>query len=104
MLTYTNGCIQLDVLVYKEIYREEYVAGIKSSKGYFKALTSLLKVPSRFMINFHHYYGHCRILTLIFESDYETTNTDKISRSNTSSSSCNSARTWAGLLGDGLAA
>ena len=53
----------------------------------------------------HHYHYHYRpTYTDSRKRYYLPKNTCKISRSNTSSSSCNSARTSAGLLGDGLAA
>tara|TARA_Y100001968_G_scaffold85521_1_gene76647 strand:- start:18 stop:467 length:450 start_codon:yes stop_codon:yes gene_type:complete len=91
---------------YKEIYREEYVAGTRSSHGYVKSYADRVEVPCNRMINVHSYHNHYHRPTYNYSRTgyYQPKNTYRASRSNTSSSICNSSRTTGGLLGGGLAA
>ena len=90
---------------YKEIYREDYVVGTRSSKGYVKSYTDRVEVPCSQMSKVH-YHHHQNRPTYNYSQHryYQPTNTYRVSRSNTSSNSCNSSRTAGGLLGGGLAA
>ena len=93
---------------YKEIYREEYVPGTRASKGYVKSYTDRVKVPCNPIAKFHHHHHrpHHHKPTYIYSGKryYQPPNTYRVSRSNTSTSICNSSRTTGGLIGGGLAA
>ena len=98
---------------YKEIYKEEHVAGTRSSKGYVKSYIDKVEVPcSSLSWNLpvrkyphQHYRGH------YFPHTYRSYNRPThqqvlVSRSyRTSGGSCSSSSaTTGGLLGGGLAA
>ena len=91
---------------YKEIYREEYVPGTRSSQGYVKSFIHKVEVPCRPLAKVHHHqrsipsYSYSRTRT----RHYKPTKTYRISRSNSSSSACRSSRATGGVLGGGLAA
>ena len=93
---------------YKEIYREEYVVGSRVSKGYVKSYFDKVQVPCSQMTKVHYHYQHHHQHSPRYNYSqqryYQPTNTYRVSRSNTSSNSCNSSRTAGGLLGGGLAA
>ena len=91
---------------YKEIYREEYVVGSRASKGYVKSYSDIVEVPCSPItkVHHHHHHHHRPRYTYSQQRFYQPTNTYRVSRSNTSSNSCNSSRTAGGLLGGGLAA
>ena len=93
---------------YKETYREEYVAGTRSSQGYVKSFTDRVEVPcSRISrVHHHHHHHHRSIPTYNYSRTryYQPTTNYKVSRSNSSSSACRSSRATGGLLGGGLAA
>ena len=88
---------------YKEIYREEYVAGTKTSKGYVKSFSDRVEVPCSRISRVHHHrsvpsYNYSRTRY------YQPTTTYRVSRSNPSSIVCRSSRATGGVLGGGLAA
>ena len=91
---------------YKEIYREEYVPGTRALKGYVKSYFDRVEVPCSQMskVHYHRHYHYRPTYTYSRKRYYQPTKTYRVSRSNTSSSSCNSSRTTGGLLGGGLAA
>ena len=90
---------------FKEIYREEYVAGTKASKGFVKSYISRVEVPCSHMTKVHHHHHHYKpTYSYSRKRYYQPTNTYRVTRSNTYTTSCNSARTTGGLLGGGLAA
>tara|TARA_B100000965_G_scaffold3913_1_gene3069 strand:+ start:3324 stop:3779 length:456 start_codon:yes stop_codon:yes gene_type:complete len=93
---------------YKEIYREEYLPGTRSSQGYVKSFTHKVEVPCSPFSKVHHHhhqrsipaYNYYRTRTRY----YQPTNTYRASRSNSSSSACRSSRATGTVLGGGLAA
>ena len=92
---------------YKEIYREEYVPGTRSSQGYVKSFTEKVEVPCSPVakIHQHHqrsipYYNYSRTRARY----YQPTTTYRVSRTNSTSSACRSSRATGGVLGGGLAA
>ena len=95
---------------YKEIYREEYVPGSRSSQGYVKSFTDTIEVPCSPVAKVHrHYYHHQRYIpaynySRIRTRYYQPTTSYRVSRSNPSSSACRSSRATGGVLGGGLAA
>ena len=91
---------------FKEIYREEYVAGSRSSKGYVRSYTDRIEVPCTQVtkVNYHHNHIQSPNYNYSRTRYYQPTNTYRVSRSNTSSNTCNSSITTGGLLGGGLAA
>ena len=91
---------------YKEIYREEYVVGTRLSRGYVKSYADRVEVPCLQMTKVRHFHHlHQRPTYNYSRTIYsQPTKTYRVSRSKTSSSSCNSSRTAGGLLGGGLAA
>ena len=96
---------------YKEIYREEYVPGTRSSQGYVKSFTEKLKVPCSPFAKVHqhqHQHHQQSIPSYNYSSTrpryYQPTTTYRVSRSNSSSSACRSSRATGGVLGGGLAA
>jgi len=90
---------------FKEIYREEYIAGTRASKGYVKSYVERVKVPCNKLSRVrHHYHDHRPSYNYPRRRYYQPTNNYKVSRSMTSKNSCNSSRTTGGLLGGGLAA
>ena len=88
---------------YKEIYREEYVAGTRASKGYVKSFTDRVEVPCSQITKIYHHH-HTPTYNYSRTRYYQPTKTYRTSRSHTSSRSCASSRTTGGLLGGGLAA
>ncbi len=88
---------------YKETYREEYVAGTRSSQGYVKSFTDRVEVPCSRISKVHH---HRSIPTYNYSRTryYQPSTSYKVSRSNSSSSACRSSRATGGVLGGGLAA
>ena len=98
---------------YKEIYREEYVAGTRSSKGYVKSYLDKVQVPCSLISrnrpahiqpshhNHFHYFSHN------YHRHYKPYNSkflvSPIDSTNGGSCSSSSATTG-GLLGGGLAA
>ena len=92
---------------YKEVYKEEYVPGTRLSKGYVKSFTDRVEFPCNQMAKVPSSHYHLpKIPTYNYSRTryYEPTTTYRVSRTNTSINSCNSARTTGGLLGGGLAA
>ena len=102
---------------YKEIYKEEYVAGNRFSKGYVKSYTDKVEVPCtslswnspvrRYRHRHRHRHDHSQSFPHIHRRYYRPSNTQVlVSRSyRTSGASCGSGNTTAGgLLGGGLAA
>ena len=88
---------------YKEIYKEQYVPGTRSSQGYVNHFTDRVEVPCNQMAKVDHHH-HRPTYTYSRTRYYQPTNTYRISRTNTSSSICSSSTTTGGLLGGGLAA
>ena len=90
---------------YKEVYREEYVPGTRSSQGYVKFFSDNVEVPCTPLAKVHH---HLQRSIPTYNSSrtryYHQKNTYRVSRSNPSSSACRSSRATGGLLGGGLAA
>ena len=90
---------------YKEIYREEYVAGTRELQGYVKSFTDRVEVPCSQIsrVNYHH---HRSIPSYTYSRTryYQPTTTSRVSRANTSSSACRSSRATGSLLGGGFAA
>ena len=91
---------------YKEIYKEEYVAGTRTSKGYVRSFIDRFEVPCRHMTQVRHYHHYHSRLSHDYSRQryYQSPNNYRVSRSKPSSSTCNSSRTTGGLLGGGLAA
>ena len=89
---------------YKEVYKEEYIAGTRESKGYVRSFTDRVEFPCHQMAEVHHHHLHRPNYNYSRTSYYEPTTTYTASRTSTSNSSCNSARTTGGLLGGSLAA
>ena len=90
---------------YKEIYREEYIPGTRSSQGYVKSFTDKVEVPCSPFTQVHLQrsipnYNYSRTSTRY----YQPTTTHRVSRSNSSSSACRSSRATGGVFGGGLAA
>ena len=93
---------------YKEIYKEEYVAGTRSSKGYVKSYLDKVEVPCS-SLSFnpvnryrHHQHSHYRTYRHYNRPSH---NQVLVSRSyRTSGGSCSGNATTGGLLGGGLAA
>ncbi len=88
---------------YKEIYREEYVAGTRQSRGYVKSFTDSVEVPCSQTLRVH---DHRSIPSYPYSRTryYHPTTTSRVSRANPASSTCRSLRATGGLLGGGLAA
>ena len=108
----TRGDIQLNELA-KEIYKEEYVAGTRSSKGYVKSYLDKVEVPCSSLSwnspvrNYRHHHNHAHYSPHTHRRYYRPTHRQVlVSRSYTSSGgSCSSSSaTTGGLLGGGLAA
>lgn len=96
-------------ICYKEIYKEEYVAGTKASQGYVKSFNDRVEVPCNRIAkvrHHHHHYYHHPIPTYNYSRTryYQPSNTYRISRTNRSKSSCKSSTATGGLIGGGLAA
>ena len=91
---------------YKEIYREEYIPGTRSSPGYVKSFTNKVEVPCSPLVKVRHHqrsipsYNYSRTRA----SYYQPTSTYRVSRANSTSSACRSSRATGGVLGGGLAA
>ena len=97
---------------YKEIYKEEYVAGTRSSKGYVKSYWDKVEVPCSSLSwnppvpkNRHH-HTHFHYFPNTHRRYYRQTHQKVlVSRSyRTSGGSCSGNTTAGGLLGGGLAA
>ncbi len=98
---------------YKEIYKEEYVAGTRSSKGYVNSYIDTVEVacsslswnpPGR---KYRHHHNHLHYFPHTYRRDDRPTHKQVlVSRSyRTSGGSCSSTTaTTGGLLGGGLAA
>tara|TARA_B100000700_G_scaffold208458_1_gene229093 strand:+ start:1761 stop:2210 length:450 start_codon:yes stop_codon:yes gene_type:complete len=91
---------------YKEIYREQYVAGTQLSKGYVQSYTDRVEVPCTQMTKIHYHRHHHHRPTYHYSQNtyYQPTNSYRVSKSKASSSSCNSSIATGGLLGGGIAA
>ena len=105
---------------YKEIYKEEYVAGTRSSKGYVKSYLDKVEVPCSSLSwnplvrkylhrNNHTYYQHNHVHYLPHKHRMHNRPTNQqvlVSRSyRTSGGSCSSGNaTTGGLIGGGFAA
>ena len=97
---------------YKEIYREEYVAGTRSSKGYVKSYLDKVEVPcASLSLNppvrkYRHHHNHIHYFPHTHRMYYRPTDKQVlVSRSyRTSGGSCSGNTTTGGLLGGGLAA
>ena len=91
---------------YKEIYREEYVPGTRSSQGYVKSFTDKVEVPCSPLAKIHHHqrsipsYNYYRTRA----RHYQPKTTYRVPRHNSSSSACRSSRATGSALGGGLAA
>ena len=98
---------------YKEIYREEYVAGSRSSKGYVKSYLDKVEVPCSSLSwnpsirSYPHHHNHVHHLPHA-QPRYYRPNHHQVLVSKgfrTSGGSCSSTSTTkGGLLGGGLAA
>ena len=98
---------------YKEIYREEYVAGNKRSKGYVKSYLDKVQVPCSSLSwnqpvrKYRHQHNHVHYSPKTYRRHYRPKPKQVlVSRSyRTSGGSCSSGNaTTGGLLGGGLAA
>ena len=91
---------------YKETYREEYVAGTRSSQGYVKSFTDRVEVPCSQISRVHHHHHHSSVPTYNHSGTryYQPTTSYRVSRSKSSSIACRSSRATGGVLGSGLAA
>ena len=98
---------------YKEIYKEEYVAGTRSSKGYVKSYLDKVEVPCSSLSwnppvrKYRHHHNHIHYFPHTHLRFYRPTHQQVlVSRSyRTSGGSCSSSNaTTGGLLGGGLAA
>ena len=97
---------------YKEIYKEEYVAGTRASKGYVKSYMDKVEVPCSSLSwnppvrkNLHH-HNHVHSSPHTHRRYYRPNHQQVlVSRSyRTSGGSCSGNTTTGGLLGGGLAA
>ena len=99
---------------YKEIYKEEYVAGTRSSKGYVKSYLDKVEVPCSSLSwnppvhRYHHHHNHAHYSPHTHRRYYRPTHQQVlVSRSQRTSNggSCSSgnATTTGGLIGGGLA-
>ena len=98
---------------YKEIYKEEYVAGTRSSKGYVKSYLDKVEVPCSSLSwnppvrKYRHQHNHVHYFPHTHRRHYSPTHQQVlVSRSyRNSGRSCSPSRsTTVGLLGGGLAA
>ena len=95
---------------YKETYREEYVAGTRKSQGYVKSFTDRMVIPCSSMAKVHHHHYNNQLQRSIPTYSYSRTRyyqpktTYRVSRSNSSSSTCRSSRATGGVLGGSLGA
>ena len=90
---------------YKEIYKEEYVPGSRTSKGYVRSFFDKVVVPCGQTAKVHHHhYRHSPTNYSSRTRYYRPTNNYSISKNSTSTQSCRSSTTTGGLLGGGIAA
>tara|TARA_Y100001968_G_scaffold105930_1_gene95793 strand:+ start:190 stop:702 length:513 start_codon:yes stop_codon:yes gene_type:complete len=90
---------------FKEIYREQYVAGTRASKGFVKSYLDRVQVPCNQKTKVHHHYHHHRPTYIYSQTRFkQPLRTYKNFRSTKSLRSCNSSITTGGLIGGGLAA
>ena len=97
---------------YKEIYKEEYVAGTRSSKGYVKSYLDKVEVPCSSLSwnppvrKYRHHHNHVRYFPHTYRRYYRPSRQQVlVSRSyRTSGGTCSGNTTTGGLLGGGLAA
>ena len=98
---------------YKEIYREEYIGGTRSSKGYMKSYLDKVEVPCSSLSwnppvhRYGHHHNHLHNYSLTHRRYYRPTHQQVLTSRNfrTSERSCSSSSaTTGGLLGGGLAA
>ena len=98
---------------YKEIYKEEYVAGTRSSKGYVKSYLDKVEVPCSSLSwnppirKYRHHQHHVHYFPHTHRRHYRPTHQQVlVSRSyrNSGRSCSSSSSTTGGLLGGGLAA
>ena len=98
---------------YKEIYREEYVAGNRKSKGYVKSYLDKVEVPCsalswhRPVRKYHHHHNQSHSFPHSHRGYYRPNHKQFLvsRRYRTSRGSCSSSSaTTGGLLGGGLAA
>ena len=97
---------------YKEIYREEYVAGTRSSKVYMKSYLDKVEVPCSSLIwnppvrKYRHHHNHVRYFTHTYcRYSRPSRHQVLVSRSyRTSGGTYSGNTTTGGLLGGGLAA
>ena len=97
---------------YKEIYKEEYVAGTRVSKGYVKSYMDKVEVPCSSLSwnppirKYRHHHNHVHYFSHTHGRYYRPTHQQVlVSRSyRTSGVSCSGNTTTGGLLGGGLAA
>ncbi len=98
---------------YKEIYKEEYVAGTRSSKGYVKSYLDKVQVPCSSLSwnppirKYRHDHNHAHFFSHTHRKHYRPTHQQVlVSRSyRNSGRSCGANNsTTGGLLGGGLAA
>ena len=98
---------------YKEIYKETYVAGTRSSKGYIRSYLDKVVVPCSSLSwnspvrKYHHHHNHVHYFPHTHRRYYRPSHHQVlVSRSyRTSVGSCSSSNaTTVGLLGGGLAA
>ena len=91
---------------YKEIYREEYVPGTRSSQGYVKSFTDKVEVPCSPLATIHYHQRSIPSYKYFSTNThyYQPTTTYGVSRSHSPSSGCRSSRATGGVLGGGIAA
>ena len=97
---------------YKEIYKEEYVAGTRASKGYVKSYMDKVEVPCSSLSwnppvpKYRYHHNHVHYFPHTHRRHYRPSNQPVlVSRSyRTSGGSCSGNTTTGGLLGGGLAA
>ena len=98
---------------YQEIYREDYVAGTRSSKGYVKSYLDKVEVPCSSLSwyspvrKYRHHNDHVHYLSHAHHRYYRPSHQQVLvsRRYRTSGGSCNSGNaTTGGLIGGGLAA
>ena len=97
---------------YKEIYKEEYVAGTRASKGYVKSYMDKVEVPCSSLSwnppvrKYRHHHNHVHYFPQTHRRHYRPNYQQVlVSRSyRTSAENCSGNTTTGGLLGGGLAA
>ncbi len=96
---------------YKEIYKEEYVAGTRDSKGYVKSYLDKVEVPCSSLSwnppvrRYRHHHNHIHYSPHTHRRYYRPTHQQVLVSRSYSSPSCSAgSATTGGLIGGGLAA